>query len=341
MQSSTEKKLILYTALFTALLLNVFKLSVLIRNNGLLAQYWRFNGYELLFEFVWNFLFCLALVYMNLRIVDTVSKRSFQILLLIICNLFLTGFANRVGIRIQRSIFLNDMPDRILRLGHGIRMLSSLVLMGILAKVILLLREKQAKDIAHEQLRNAYLNAQLELLKEELNPHFFFNALSSLSAIVREDPKQAQVYINHLSKIFRHSLHRNEQHLIPLRDELTAFHSYTALLKMRLEDGLQVNIQVPPEYMEYKLPYMSLQPLLENATKHNAASPERPLQVSISVAGDTLIVENNLQPVHLDIESTGIGLVNLDERFRILLHKNIDIQKTATTFIVKLPLQSL
>ncbi|KAI9428954.1 putative regulator of cell autolysis [Russula earlei] len=296
MQSSTEKKLIIYTALFTALLLNVFKLSVLVRNNGLLAQYWHFNGYELLFEFIWNFLFCLALVYMNLRIIATVPKLALQILLFIFCNLFLAGFANRVGIRIQRYFFLNDMPERILRLGHGIRVLASVVLMGILVKVILLLREKQAKDIAHEQLRNAYLNAQLELLKEELNPHFFFNALSSLSAIVRENPKQAQVYINHLSKIFRHSLHRNEQHLIPLRDELAAFHSYTALLQMRLEAGLQVSIAVAPAYMDYKLPYMSLQPLLENATKHNAASPERPLHVYISVADDTLVVENNLQP---------------------------------------------
>ncbi len=340
MYSTTEKKLIVYVAAFTAVILNIYKLLAL-RENGYIAQYWHFNGYELLFEALLNFGFCVAVAFMNMRLILLKRNLFLKIFILIVCNGLLLFCIDHGGVFVALHFFHNTMPVVFFRAAYFVRMLASLVLMAILIKIILLIRESNAKGKENDQLREAYLKAQLELLKEQLNPHFFFNALSSLSAVVREDPKQAQQYISHLSKIFRYTLDRHEKNLVPLSDELAIFQSYAALQKMRMEDALEINVQVPTRYFSYQLPYMSLQPLLENAVKHNSSSAANPLAVSVYAENDLLVVKNNLQEVHFKDESTGIGLNNLNERFRILLQKEIEIEKGADSFIVKLPLQQI
>ena len=337
MHSRTEKKLVYYIAFFIALIFNIYKLMAL-REGTLLAQYWHFNAYELLFEFAWNFSFCIAVAFLNFRLIKVPAGPVIQIIILFLANLFLFIIVDASGIAVQKKLFLNPTPIIIFISGYSLRIIASLVLMSVLVKILLLMRENNAKDAVNEQLRSAYLNAQLGLLKEELNPHFFFNALSSLSAIINENPKQAQVYIKHLSRIFRYTLNRNEKNLVPLADELEVFKSYSAVLKMRLEDGLLINIDVPPQYMVCQLPYMSLQPLLENITKHNAASFDKPLCVNASIKDNYFIMENSLQPLRTKPDSTGLGLSNLNERFHILLKKEVLIEKTDTSFIVKLPL---
>lgn len=339
MQSLTEKKLILYASLFIAVILNISKFLAL-REGALIGQYWHFNGWELLFQAMLNFGFCLSLTYiiLNLPRFINAGKRTKTVLILIAC-IALILLTDIIGIGIQKKVFLNTTPDKIFRGGYTLRLTVSAGLIFILTRIIYLLRESKAKDKENERLNNAYLNAQLQLLKEELNPHFFFNALSSLSAIVREDPKMAQQYISHLSKTFRHTLNAEKKEVITLKEELNIFDSYSSLMKMRLEDGLQINIDIAENFLLKSLPYMSLQPLLENAVKHNAASALNPLRVTISLNGNYIIVQNNLQPVSFAEETTATGLANLNERFRILLKQEIEINKTATHFIVKLPLQ--
>jgi two-component system, LytTR family, sensor kinase len=337
MYSLTEKKLIFYAAAFVAVLLNISRLLAL-RQNGYVAQFWHFNGFELLFQSFLNFIFCAAVAFLNLRLVKLQITGFAKVSIILLCNIFLLILTNRTGIFIAQHLFKNTINDIILHAEYFIRLLASLVLTGILVKIILLLRQSKAKDKENDQLREAYLNVQLELLKEELNPHFFFNALSSLSAIVREDSKLAQQYISHLSKIFRYTLNRHEKNLVPLSDELAIFNSYASLQKMRMEETLKIKVDVPQHYLSYQLPYMSLQPLLENAAKHNSASIENPLTVSVCADNDFLIIKNNLNEVQFKDESTGIGLANLNERFRILLHREIEIEKSENYFIVKLPL---
>jgi sensor histidine kinase YesM len=337
MYSLTEKKLIFYTATFIAVILNISKLLAL-RENGYLAQYWHFNGFELLFQSLLNFAFCVAVAFLNLRLIKLNVGNFYRITIIVLSNILLLIITNRSGIFAAQHLFHNTTNDVIFRAEYFVRMLASLVLTGILVKMILMLRQSKAKDKENDQLREVYLQAQLELLKEELNPHFFFNALSSLSAIVREDPKLAQQYISHLSKIFRYTLNRHEKNLVPLSDELAIFNSYASLQKMRMEETLEIKTTVPPQYLSYRLPYMSLQPLLENAAKHNSASAENPLTVSLCVDDNYLVIKNNLQEIQFKDDSTGIGVANLNERFRILVQREIVIEKTENNFIVKLPL---
>ncbi|CAN5481599.1 hypothetical protein BH10BAC2_BH10BAC2_23130 [soil metagenome] len=338
MQSLTEKKLILYASLFIAVILNITKLLAL-REGAFIGQYWHFNGWELLFQAMLNFGFCLLLTNIILNLPKFIHEgKSTKIVLIIIAGIVLILLTDIIGIGIQKKIFLNTTPDKIFRGGYTLRLTVSAGLIIILTRIIYLLRESKNKDKENERLNNAYLNAQLQLLKEELNPHFFFNALSSLSAIVREDPKMAQQYISHLSKTFRHTLNAEKKQVITLKEELTIFDSYVTLIKMRLEDGFIIAINIPEANFNKQLPYMSLQPLLENATKHNVASAANPLQVSISTDNNYLLFQNNLQPVSFVEETTGTGFANLGERFRILMQKEIEIIKTGEHFTVKLPL---
>jgi two-component system, LytTR family, sensor kinase len=223
--------------------------------------------------------------------------------------------------------------------GYFSRFFLSTVLTGIIIKIIYLLRESKQKAKENNQLKTAYLEAELELLKEQLNPHFLFNSLSSLSGIIKEDPEKAQHFISHLSKIFRYALARPLNHLVSVADELTMVRSYEQLLKMRFEDAFKLETHIGNDYLNYTIPHLTLQPLLENAAKHNLVSVIRPLKVKIHIEHDNLIVENNLQEITEPENSTGIGLANLNSRFRILMGREIEIHKTTDSFIVKLPLK--
>jgi two-component system LytT family sensor kinase len=201
----------------------------------------------------------------------------------------------------------------------------------------LLVRQNRTQVLENEQLKNAYTTAELELLKEQLNPHFLFNSLSSLSGVVREDPALAQQYIKHLSSVFRYTLVKPINSLVTVNEELTMIKSFAQLLKMRFENAFELKVDIDAAYLKYKLPHLSLQPLLENAAKHNAATIKMPLMVTISIENNLLSVSNNLNPVIAD--GTGTGLANLNQRYKILMQQPIDIVQTADSFTVKLPLK--
>ena len=339
MKLSFEKKFILYISLFIAILLNSYRLTAL-KENSVLAAYWAFNGTELLFETAWNFVFCLLATFTNLWLPKVSLPKYIRWLVILIANLILLKFFTFFGVLIQQKVFLNITPDQQFRAGYFIRLLISFALAVILIQIIFLLRKNKQHETENEQLRNAYTKAQLELLKEELNPHFLFNALSSLSAVVSENPERAQQYIAHLAKIFRYTLSRQEKNMVSLKDELAIFQSFAALQKLRLEDNIRISVQIPDDLLQAKLPYMSLQPLLENAVKHNSATHEKPLQVSITADMEFLKIENNIQPLLFTEESTSTGLANLNERFMILMKKPVVIIQSDAFFTVKLPLQN-
>lgn len=333
----TEKQLCLYSSALLALMLNAGKLLAL-RENGILAQYWHFNTAEFVYQVLVQFTFCYLMFYLNLKQHWLTSLRSQKKYLayaginFFIAFLFMAFFGG-----IQRRVYHIDSLRQIYWAAYMARFALAALLTGVLIKIILLLRTSKQHLQENERLKNAYTIAELELLKEQLNPHFLFNSLSSLSGIVRENPALAQQYIKHLSKVFRYSLEMPRGNLVSLTDELQMVASFAELLKMRLEDAFSLSIDIPERYLQYRLPHLSLQPLLENAAKHNSATPAGPLRVLIAISGDKLAISNNLQPVAA--ESSGIGLANLSERFRILMHQEIDIDKTTGNFTVMLPLR--
>ncbi|SFD61905.1 Histidine kinase [Chitinophaga sp. CF118] len=332
------KMFYIYSSLFISFALNLPKLLAL-RHDGVMSQYVRFDVSELIFQTGINFLFCLCIFYINRKYFRAPVNlwRLKQEGLALLFNLILLLLFTFITVKIQRRLFttIGLLPGK----GIGIKFLISTLLIAIELKIVDILRHARSKEMENARLRNAHLKAELGLLKGQLQPHFFFNALSSLSGVVREDPTQAQYYINQLSKVYRYSLQKNDNNLVSLKEELNAVQSYVALLKMRHEKGFQMDVAVKEEELHFLLPHMSLQPLIENASKHNIITVSRPLQIRIGVKDGWLLIENNLQPVTFPEPGTGIGLANLNERYKILMQKEIIIIKEDGKFIVKLPLK--
>lgn len=336
MTSLNHRKIFFYSALFIALALHVPKLLAL-NKNGVVAHFWHFDLVELSFQFFLSFLFCLTIFYYNRKRGPkwltswkwTQHGRYFGV------NLLVFGIFILVGMTVQRLFFLRE---GYLLGGYGMRFLFCFLLISLEMRVLYLLDEARAREVENEHLRTAYLHSELTLLKGQLNPHFFFNALSSLSAVVREDPRKAQQYIHHLSRMFRYSLQSSQANLVPLKEELEAVRSFAELLKMRYEDGFRLDLPLEKNADYVQVPPMSLQLLVENAIKHNRAAAGEPLHVAIQLEDRFVEVRNNLQPTRFPEPGAGIGLSNLNERYRILLNREIEIVRTSTDFIVKIPL---
>ncbi|CAG4997340.1 hypothetical protein DYBT9275_01749 [Dyadobacter sp. CECT 9275] len=335
-----ERRICGYSSLLIALMVNAPKLLAL-RENGLMARYWQFNPFELLFQFAFTLFFCGLLFSVNLRRNRGLSlyRESKQHVRYVVSNFLVFCVLLILGTVLQRLLFPDRQLPRLIFSGAFFRLGLSALLTGIIIKIILLIRDAGSIAAENQQLKNAYLASELQLLKEQMNPHLLFNSLSSLSAVVGENPQQAQKYIRDMSAVFRYALAGSHQDLVTLSDELTMLRSFAKLISMRLEDAFELKIDMADTYLPIKIPHLSLQPLLENAVKHNAATPERPLRVTIVVQDDQLIFSNSLWEMPTPEASHGMGLANLNERFRILLHREIDISRSDTHFIVKLPLK--
>jgi hypothetical protein len=189
-----------------------------------------------------------------------------------------------------------------------------------------------------EMLKRESLMAQLNALKTQVNPHFLFNNLNTLCSIIPENPKQAVAFVQELSKVYRHILEVKDETSIPLREEMEVLQAYAFLLQTRFGENLQIEIKVPAANMEDKVVPLSLQLLMENAIKHNIVSQDRPLQILVTVKDGKLMVSNNLQKKNQLIESTGIGLNNIRNRYKMLTSQTVEVIELAESFSVSIPL---
>ena len=190
-----------------------------------------------------------------------------------------------------------------------------------------------------EQLKKVTLQSRLDGLKDQVNPHFLFNSLNSLSSLISEDPKMASKFLDEMSKVYRYLLRNNEEGLTTLTAELQFVRSYFHLLKTRYGDGIDIRINVDAACMNAQIPPLTLQLLIENAVKHNVILKEQPLQIDIIAINDgKLQVKNCLQPKVVKLPSTKIGLNNIKSKYRLLNQPEIDIRETGKEFIVTVPL---
>jgi sensor histidine kinase YesM len=336
----TEKRICWYSSLLIGLMMNSGRLLAL-RENGIIAHYWHFNLGEWCFQLLYNIAFCFLMFYLNLKAGGRLSvyRNQKKHIVYILANIIIVLPPIIVGVILQHALFVYRGVPGGLAAGYLTRFALSGILIGIVIKIILLLREAQVKEKENQLLKNARMQAELELLKEQMNPHFLFNSLSSLSGIIGENPPLAQRYVKELSNVFRYTLSKGSANFVSLQDELTMLRSFAQLITMRLEDAFILEINIGKSLLHCQLPHLSLQPLLENAVKHNSATIAKPLTVNIYADSDLLVISNNLREVSSPENSNGIGLANLNERFRIMTGREIEIIKTADLFIVKLPLK--
>jgi hypothetical protein len=198
-------------------------------------------------------------------------------------------------------------------------------------------RWKEEKIIAAElEKEKAYV--QYDNLKNQLNPHFLFNALSSLNSLIFENPQLASDFLQQLSKVYRYVLENKEKNLVSVETEINFVNHYVQLLKTRFDGSLNVNFAVSEDAKEKKIVPVTLQVLLENAVKHNITSKTSPLNIEVQSENDFLLVKNNLQKKEIIETSNGQGLENLKNLYRYLSERGVEIREEKNVFTVKIPL---
>lgn len=207
-------------------------------------------------------------------------------------------------------------------------------------------RERSRKLLQEEMIRAAGLQkenyqAQLQSLKNQVNPHFLFNSLNALGSLIYQDEEQARKFVRRLSLVYRSFIENGHKELISLQRELKLTRAYIFLLSTRFGGNIKFDIAIAEENLPLQLPPGSLQMLVENAVKHNGSTKKKPLVITIFSKKERLIIKNNLQPRSDAVTSTKKGLENIRSRYRYLTDKNVEIKKTEHHFIVEIPLIKL
>ncbi|QDK79004.1 sensor protein lytS [Spirosoma sp. KCTC 42546] len=202
-----------------------------------------------------------------------------------------------------------------------------------------ILRQWQRETVESSDLEKMSLQSQLTSLQSQVNPHFLFNSLNSLSALIRENPDSADQFLDELTSVFRYLLQAGDQHLIPLRDELSFIRSYFHLLQTRYQTGLLLKLAIDEPLQTMFIPPLTLQMLVENAVRYNVILPEQPLHICISTTPDGwLRVENTLQRKPLRVDTTGARLTNLATKYELLGQETVLIEERRGWFVVTVPL---
>jgi two-component system, LytTR family, sensor kinase len=214
----------------------------------------------------------------------------------------------------------------------------NLFLHTINAIFIFVMAYKQ-KEIEAEELQRISVQAQLQAIRNQVNPHFLFNNLNVLSGLVIKENPEANEFIEAFAKVYRYILNTQDAELVPLKTEVNFIEPYIFLLKKRFPDSLVFNMNIPDSSLQRQVVPGALQMLIENAIKHNIVSKKIPLVIDIKLdAAGNLVVANNLQLKELVEPSTQIGLNNIRQRYKLTVGKSIEVVKDAGFFSVSLPL---
>lgn len=200
-------------------------------------------------------------------------------------------------------------------------------------------RESLEAELAVGRLQQEKMAVQLRALQSQVNPHFLFNSLNTLSSLIEESPRQAGQFVDELSSVYRYLLRANDMPLTTLGAELDFIRSYYHLLQTRHGAGIDLRIEVEDRYLATQLPPLTLQLLVENAVKHNVVLPDQPLTIHLSTDGaHRLLVSNNIQRKPARALSNGVGLSNILTKYGMLNQPAPAIEDDGREFRVTLPL---
>jgi sensor histidine kinase YesM len=212
------------------------------------------------------------------------------------------------------------------------------VLLALLYEVVFLSVEKEQDSRVLQQIDRERQEAEVNVLKNELDPHFFFNCMNTLSHLVRNDTDRAYQFVHKLSSVYKYFLHNKQKKYVPLQEEVEFLENYYFLLRIRYDDNILIENTLEAQNSTLSILPCSLQVLVENAIKHNFFSEKEPLHISIEQNGEFITVSNPVRPKMHAVESTWVGLHNLKARYRLLTNQNVVVQRTSHKFLVKLPI---
>jgi len=258
---------------------------------------------------------------------------------------------------IYKVLFLENMSLNEIRENYPGFITQGLVI-GILTAIVFAVLDHslgsykrfQKSQLAAKQMMTQQLNLRFETLRNQISPHFLFNSLNTISSLIYRDINLAEKFIRNLASVYHSVLKNYEQPVISLDRELAMVEHYSYLMQVRFENAFYLDILSPDNPEKYFVPPLSIQMLVENAIKHNRLSQETPLKVRVFTEGDTLVVTNNYigNPGHVRIgkdlyqkpdngRPQGVGLQNIQNRYKLLMDKPITITKDED-FTVNMPL---
>lgn len=205
-------------------------------------------------------------------------------------------------------------------------------------ETVFLVKEAETEKVQRAQTEKAKAEAELEALKNQIDPHFIFNSLNTLSYLIEDNPVRAKQFNDNLADVYRYILQNKARDLVLLREEIDFLTGYFSLLKIRFEKAVQLNFSIPAAAAEqFLIPPISLQILVENAIKHNEFNTSDPLIIDITLQDNELIIHNNIRKKRLRKASSKIGLQNLNDRYKLTTNSFITIQEGEKDFTVNLP----
>lgn len=230
-----------------------------------------------------------------------------------------------------------EVVDRLMR---GSLVMSLFISFMLLAMEIgtQFFKHWKASLIEVEKYKTESAQAQLQNLKDQINPHFLFNNLSVLSSLVYKNQDKAIEFIDELSRVYRYVLDNRNIELVSISDEIGFLHHYIYLLQIRFGSNIQFHINMEEAYRLFYIPPMCLQMLVENAIKHNEVSSEHPLVIDIVTENRSISVSNPIRKRSYEEPSSKTGLQNIIDRYRFYSEEEVVISSTQNTFVVKLPL---
>jgi hypothetical protein len=215
----------------------------------------------------------------------------------------------------------------------------AIIIFTLVYEILFLSKERELDVKIVDQLDHERSRAEMTALRNELDPHFMFNSLNSLSHLIINDPTTAHAFNSKLAKVYRYFLLNKDRELISLHDELDFIDDYFFLLQIRHDNKLQLEKQISGDKNgKIMILPCALQILVENAIKHNEFSDSNPLLIKIAVERNDIKVTNNTKPKSSFVNSTNIGLKNLSSRYRLVCNKDIKIESPPGQFVVRLPL---
>ncbi|MFO7446560.1 MAG: histidine kinase [Ignavibacteriaceae bacterium] len=295
---------------------------------------------------VYSFIFIFCLVWLNLVWKGKERKIRLFLASLTVTLIFYGLAAIFIGTDIPDEYYRLDEPEYQHDSGHN----ENLIFLGIKSFVMLcfvfiggliynLYMKKIEVEKSLEKLRSESLQSRLTALSNQINPHFFFNALNSLHSLINEDKKESSLaYLSHLSNVFRYILQSETKSLVNLKDELDFLEKYKYMLSIKFGDRLSFDCQINESSYTYQLPVLSLLPVVENVVKHNEISSRNPLLIRIYLNDGELVITNKIKQKIDSVISDGTGLKNLNNRYEILVNREVRIIKTIDEFSVYLPL---
>jgi len=181
------------------------------------------------------------------------------------------------------------------------------------------------------------LQLQFEALKSQLSPHYLFNSLNTISSLVYKDAQLAEDFIRRLAQTYQYILNNNSKQFVTLAEEVEFVKSYNYLLQVRFQNNLHLDINLPPNILNSRIPPLTLQMLVENAVKHNIINKDQPLSIYISAIDNTDIrISNTKTEIPASVSSFQVGLDNIKKRYAYFTDKKIKVDDR-DKFTVTLP----